>query len=288
MEKNLLKLLKDNMDSFSKGHKLIAEYILEHYDKSAFMTAFKLGETVGVSESTVVRFASLLGYKGYPEFQKSLQELMRNKLTAVQRMELTDDRIGDGELLEQVMSIDVERIRESLSTISKSDFNRAVEKIADAHTIYIIGNRSSAALASFALYYLNLMFPIVKRVVSSSASEMFEQIMRIDEKDVIIGFSYPRYSSQTVTALKFAHDKGAEVIAFTDTDNSPLAEYADCLLLARSDMASFVDSLVAPFSLLNALIVAVSIKKKDMISSNFKTLETVWEKYGAFDSAGDA
>lgn len=287
MEKNLLKQLSDGMSGFSKGHKLIAEYVLEHYERSAFMTAQKLGEAVGVSESTVVRFAAIAGFKGYPEFQKSLQELLRNKLTALERMELAGSAENAGELLEQVMSIDVDRIRESMSTISLSDFNGAVERIADAQSIYIIGSRSAAALASFASYYLNLMFPYVKRVVSSSASEMFEQIMRIDKNDVILGFSYPRYSSQTVTALKFAHDKGAGVVAFTDSANSPLAEYADCLLLARSDMASFVDSLVAPFSLLNALIVAVSVRKKDMATKSFKNLEEIWDKYNAFDSTVD-
>lgn len=284
MESNLLKMLEDKMGTFSKGHRLIAKYVIEHFEKSAFMTASKLGENVGVSESTVVRFATLLGFKGYPEFQKNLQELMRNRLTAVQRMELTDNRIGEGDLLERVMSIDVDRIRETLSGISKFDFDSAVERIANAHSIYIIGNRSSSALASFCEYYLNLMFPYVKRVKSSSASELLEQIMRIDENDVIIGFSFPRYSTQTLAGLKFAQDKGAGVVSFTDSENSPIAKYADCLLLARSDMASFVDSLVAPFSLLNALLVAVSIRKKDMISNNLKLLENIWDKYNAYDT----
>ncbi len=284
MEKNLLKVLKENLSNCSKGHRLISEFVINHFDKAAFMTASKLGATVGVSESTVVRFAISLGYKGYPEFQKSLQELIKNKLTAVQRMELSDDRIGTENLLENVMTTDIDRIKETLLGISGVDFNEAVEKIANANTIYIIGNRSASALASFAEYYLSLMFSYVKRVKSSSTSEMLEQVMRIDENDVIIGFSFPRYSTQTLIGLKYARDKGAKVVAFTDSYNSPLAPYADYLLVAGSDMASFVDSLVAPLSLLNALLVAVSIKKKDMISENFKKLEKIWEEYNAYNT----
>ncbi len=284
MEKNLLKVLKENLSNCSKGHRLISEFVINHFDKAAFMTASKLGATVGVSESTVVRFAISLGYKGYPEFQKSLQELIKNKLTAVQRMELSDDRIGTENLLENVMTTDIDRIKETLLGISGVDFNEAVEKIANANTIYIIGNRSASALASFAEYYLSLMFSYVKRVKSSSTSEMLEQVMRIDENDVIIGFSFPRYSTQTLIGLKYARDKGAKVVAFTDSYNSPLAPYADYLLVAGSDMASFVDSLVAPLSLLNALLVAVSIKKKDMISENFKKLEMIWEEYNAYNT----
>lgn len=284
MEKNLLKVLKENLCNCSKGHRLISEFVINHFDKAAFMTASKLGATVGVSESTVVRFAISLGYKGYPEFQKSLQELIKNKLTAVQRMELSDDRIGTENLLENVMTTDIDRIKETLLGISGVDFNEAVEKIANANTIYIIGNRSASALASFAEYYLSLMFSYVKRVKSSSTSEMLEQVMRIDENDVIIGFSFPRYSTQTLIGLKYARDKGAKVVAFTDSYNSPLAPYADYLLVAGSDMASFVDSLVAPLSLLNALLVAVSIKKKDMISENFKKLEKIWEEYNAYNT----
>lgn len=284
MEKNLLKVLKENLNSCSKGHRLISEFVINHFDKAAFMTASKLGETAGVSESTVVRFAVSLGFKGYPEFQKSLQELVKNKLTAVQRMELSDDRIGTENLLEKVMTADIDRIKETLMKISDVDFNESVEKIANANTIYIIGNRSASALASFAEYYLSLMFSYVKRVKSSSTSEMLEQVMRIDENDVIIGFSFPRYSTQTLTGIKYARDKKAKVVAFTDSYNSPLAPYADYLLVAGSDMASFVDSLVAPLSLLNALLVAVSIKKKGMISENFKTLENIWEEYNTYDT----
>ena len=285
MEKDLLVTLEENFSHFSKGHKLIASYVLEHFDKSAFMTASKLGQTVGVSESTVVRFAIELGFDGYPEFQKALQDLMRNKLTSFQRMDVTSDQLGEDDILDKVLSLDIDRIRGTLNECSKKDFYEAVDRIVNAHTIYVIGNRSSSALASFTSYYLNLIFPYVKLVHSSSTSEMFEQILRVDSKDVVIGFSFPRYSKQTLNALKYAHDNGAGVIAFTDSKHSPLVKYADNVLIAQSDMASFVDSLVAPLSLINALIVAVSMSKKEKISDNFKRLEYIWEKYDVYEKS---
>lgn len=288
MEKDLLVTLEENFSRFSKGHKLIASYVLEHFDKSAFMTASKLGQTVGVSESTVVRFAIELGFEGYPGFQKALQDLMRNKLTSFQRIDVTSDQIGEDDILEKVLSLDIDRIRGTLNECSKKDFYEAVDKIVSAHSIYVIGNRSSAALASFTAYYLNLIFPYVKLVRSSSTSEMFEQILRVDKKDVAIGFSFPRYSKQTLNALKYAHDNGAGVIAFTDSKNSPLVKYADNVLIAQSDMASFVDSLVAPLSLINALIVAVSMRNREnreKLSNNFKKLEEIWEKYDVYEKS---
>ncbi len=283
MEKDLLVILEESFSKFSKGHKLIARYVLEHFDKSAFMTASKLGQTVGVSESTVVRFAIELGFEGYPGFQKALQDLMRNKLTSFQRIDVTSDQIGEDDILEKVLSLDIDRIRGTLNDCSKKDFYEAVDKIVSAHSIYVIGNRSSAALASFTAYYLNLIFPYVKLVRSSSTSEMFEQILRVDSKDVAIGFSFPRYSKQTLNALKYAHDNGAGVIAFTDSKNSPLVKYADNVLIAQSDIASFVDSLVAPLSLINALIVAVSIRNREKITNNFKRLEDIWDKYDVYE-----
>lgn len=285
MEKDLLVVLKESIPTLSKSHKIIANYIINHFDKLAFMTAAKLGNTVGVSESTVVRFAIEMGYEGYPSFQKALQDLIRTRLTASQRVEVTSNIIGDDDILDSVLNLDIERIRTTLSETSRKDFNVAVEKIVNAGSIYVIGTRSSASLASFTAYYLNLIFPYVKLVRSSSTSEMFEQIMRIDENDVVIGFSFPRYSKQTVNGLKYAHDNGAGVIAFTDSPNSPVAEYADTLLLAQSDIASFVDSLVAPLSLINALIVAVSIKNKDKLSKNFSRLEDIWEKYDVYEKS---
>lgn len=266
----------------SKGHKLIGNYILEHYDKAAFMTAARLGAAVGISESTVVRFASELGFDGYPALQRALQDVMRNKLTAVQRIDVASDRLGDGDILENVLNLDIERIRKTLEECSKEDFNQCVDKIVNSRTIYIFGARSAAPLAAFIKYYFNLIFPDVKLVAASTASEMFEQIMRIDSDDVMIGISFPRYSNQTVTALKYAKQNGAKVIAITDSKSSPLVPYSDNVLLARSDMASFVDSLVAPLSLINALIVAVSIRARDRVTSTFEKLEKIWDEYEVY------
>lgn len=285
MEKDLFALINERLPKLSKGHKLIANFILSHYDKAAFMTAQKLGATVGVSESTVVRFATELGYDGYPALQRALQGLMHNKLTAVQRIEVMNDRLTRDDVLERVLSLDIEKIRRTLEETSVEDFDRAVDMITSADTIYIIAARSTAPLANFLGYYFNLIFPKVKLVHSSTTSEMFEQIMHMDEKDVIIGISFPRYSRQTVKALQFAKSKGTHVIALTDSINSPLAQYADTLLLAHSDMASFVDSLVAPLSLINALIVAVSINDIDRVSQNFEHLEQIWEEYDVYEKS---
>ena len=282
MEKDLFSLINEKLPDLSKGQKLIADFILSQYEKAAFMTAQKLGKTVGVSESTVVRFASELGYDGYPALQRGLQDLMRNKLTAVQRIEVTSGQMSNDDVLERVLNLDIDRIRRTLEETSKEDFNSAVDKIVSCNTIYIMGTRSAASIASFMNYYLSLIFPHVKLVQSTTTSELFEKIMRIDEKDVMIGISFPRYSKQTMRALKYAKNNGANVIAITDSKNSPLAKYADNLLLARSDMASFVDSLVAPLSLINALIVAVSIRNVDRVTQTFEKLEKVWEEYDVY------
>ncbi|MGN0593752.1 MAG: MurR/RpiR family transcriptional regulator [Hominimerdicola sp.] len=282
MEKDLFSLIEESQPKLSKGHKLIANYILSHYDKAAFMTAQKLGKNVGVSESTVVRFASELGYDGYPALQRALQDLMRNKLTAVQRIEVTSDLMSGDDVLERVLNLDIERIRRTLEETSKDDFNKAVDKIVSCDTIYIMGTRSAASIASFLNYYLSLIFPHVKLVQSTTTSELFEKIMRIDSNDVMIGISFPRYSKQTVRAMKYAKSNGANVIAITDSKTSPIAKYADNLLIARSDMASFVDSLVAPLSLVNALIVAVSIRNVKRVSETFERLEEVWEEYDVY------
>lgn len=282
MEKDLFSLINEMLPSFSKGHKLIANYILSHYDKAAFMTAQKLGKIVGVSESTVVRFASSLGYDGYPALQKALQELVRNKLTAVQRIEVTNQQMSSDDLLGNVLNQDIDRIRLTLAETSKEDFHSAVELITQSETIYIMGTRSSASLAGFLNYYLSLIFPHVKLVQSTTTSELYEKIMRIDESDVMIGVSFPRYSNQTLRALKYAKSNGAKVISFTDSKSSPLAKYSDALLLARSDMASFADSLVAPFSLANALIAAVSMKNVDRVTQTFERLEKIWEEYDVY------
>ena len=258
MAKDILTHIQENMSSFSKGQKLIANFILESYDKAAFMTACKLGKTVNVSESTVVRFAAELGYDGYPSMQKALQEMIRNKLTAIQRIEVSNDRIGDQDIMSMVMQSDIEKIRITLEETDRESFNQAVDMIIAAKRIYILGVRSASALANFMGFYFNYIFDNVLRVDTTSISEVFEQVMRIGPGDVFIGLSFPRYSKRTVQAMQYAKSQGANVIAITDSAVSPLANIADISLLAKSDMASFVDSLVAPLSLVNALIVAVS------------------------------
>lgn len=270
------------MHSFSKGQKRIAHYIEEHYDKAAFMTASKLGETVGVSESTVVRFATELGYEGYPKLQKAMQEMIRNKLTSVQRIEVTSTRIGDDNVLDSVLNQDIDKIRRTIEETSHEDFNRAVDEICNARRIYIFGVRSTAAIASFLAYYFELIFDNVRVVNTTSSASAYEHIFRISENDVMIGISFPRYSSMAVEAMNFARSRGAHAIAITDSMASPLVQSADSILIARSDMASIVDSLVAPLSLINALIVATVLKKKGEVSENFRQLEEVWNKNGVY------
>lgn len=287
MSRDLLNIISSLMPQFSKGQRAIAKYILENYDKAAFMTASKLGNKVGVSESTVVRFASELGYDGYPQLQRALQELIRNKLTAVQRIEITTDRIGSDDVLNKVLNMDIDRIRHTLEEVSKEDFNAAVEAICNARNIYIIGVRSSASLAVFISFYFNHIFEGVRSVNTTSASEMFEQLMRIGKGDILIGITFPRYSQRTVKAAKYARDNGAQVIAITDSKQSPIGEFSDHLLIAKSDMASFVDSLVAPLSLIDALIVAVGLKKREEISQTFQKLEHIWDEYNVYEKIED-
>ncbi|OUQ80580.1 MurR/RpiR family transcriptional regulator [Flavonifractor sp. An100] len=283
MNHDILTLIQGNMPTFSKGQKRIANFILESYDKAAFMTASRLGKRVGVSESTVVRFAAELGYQGYPDMQKSLQKMIRNRLTSVQRIEVTNDRLGDQDLLSMVLQSDIEKIRLTLEELDRDSFEKAAEAIVSARKIYIMGVRSSAAIATFLTFYFNLIFDNVVEVSANTASEVFERLLRVGEGDVVIGVSFPRYSSRTVQAMNFARDRGATTIAITDSEASPLAPLGTYLLKARSDMASFVDSLVAPLSLINALLVAVSQKKNDDLAATFQNLERIWEEYGVYE-----
>ena len=283
---DILTKIETMMPEFSKGQKAIGRYMLEHYDKAAYLTASKLGAVVRVSESTVVRFANELGFEGYPELQKSLQELIRTKLTSVQRMEITNDRIGDGEVLSKILSGDIEKIRTTLDRIDPVAFDAAVDAIIDAKHIYISGMRSASLLSGFLGYYFNLMFPDVRTVQATSSSEMFEQLFRIEEGDVFIGISFPRYSKRIIDAIDFAKSKGAVTVALTDSEASPLAQGADHLLIARSDMASFVDSYVAPLSVINALIVALSKKKKQDVAETFEKLEAIWDEYDVYAKNG--
>lgn len=287
MNSSLLASMEANLRRLSKGHKKIAAYITENYDKAAFMTAAALGNKVGVSESTVVRFATEMGFKGYPELQRELQQMIKSKLTAVQRMEVSESLIGDGDIISSVLSGDIELIRETAERTSRTDFQNAVQEINRARRIYILGVRSSAALASFLAFYFNLVFDSVVLVDTSSASEMFEQMFRIGEEDVCIAISFPRYSKQTVSALRFIADRGAKIIAVTDTEKSPIALYANHLLVARSDMASVVDSLTAPLSLINALIVGVTLSRREEVYNNFNKLEGIWNEYQVYEKTED-
>ena len=283
----MLATIDENLKRLSKGHKKIAAYIEENYDKAAFMTAAALGQKVGVSESTVVRFATELGFKGYPELQKELQQLIKSKLTAVQRMEVSENLIGDSDIITSVLNGDIELIRATAEKTSREAFKNAVSEINRAKRIYILGVRSSAALASFLAFYFNLVFDAVTLIDTASASEMFEQMFRIDEKDVCIAISFPRYSKQTVNALRFIADRGAKIIAITDTEKSPIASFANHLLVARSDMASVVDSLTAPLSLINALIAGVTLSRRNEVYENFNKLEHIWDVYQVYEKAED-
>ena len=281
---DLLNRINKYYSKMSKGQKLLATYITDNYDKAVFLTAAKMGDVVGVSESTVVRFAMSLGYKGYPEFQKALEELVRNKLNSVQRMDVTYGRISQSEILETVLKSDADKLKTTLEKIDHSAFELAVDTILGARNIYIVGIRSCAPLASFLSFYLNLMFDNVRLLHTNSSSEIFEQMVRINEDDVIIGISFPRYSMRTLKALEFANNRSAKVITITDSIHSPMNLYSSCNLIADSDMASIVDSLVAPLSVINALIVALCMKKQKEVAKTLTTLEEIWDEYQVYDN----
>lgn len=285
MKKDILRTIGENMDGFSKGQRQIARYLLEHYDKAAYMTAARLGHEVSVSESTVVRFVIELGYAGYPEFQKALQELIRTRLTSFQRMEVTNHLIGNGNVLEKVLLGDMDKIRRTLEGIDQSAFSSAVDALVNAKRIYIIGVRSSATLAGFLNYNLRMVFNNVRLIETTSGSELFEQIMDIGAGDVMIAISFPRYSKRIINAVEFARQKKTRVIALTDGEQSPIAGYADELLVAHSDMVSFVDSLAAPLSIINAMIAEVVRRKQGEFSKKLHELEEIWDKYDVYDKA---
>ena len=287
MSCDVLKKIENGMGSFSKGQKLIANYILDHYDKAAYLTASKLGAYVGVSESTVVRFAIELGFEGYPEFQHALQEIMRNRLTSFQRIEVTNSLIGDENILERVLISDAEKIRRTLEEVDQESFERAIQKITSANRIYIMGVRSSSSLASFLNFNFQMIFDNVKFIQTTSGSEMFEQIMQIGEGDVMIAISFPRYSKRIIHAVEYARSRKANVVALTDSKVAPIAAHADELLIAQSDMISFVDSLVAPLSIINAIVMAVSRKKQKEVTERLRVLEEVWDRYEVYDKKRD-
>lgn len=283
MQDDILTILEDRESSFSKGQRRIAAYITESYDKAAFMTASRLGKTVGVSESTVVRFAVELGFDGYPQMQKVMQEMVMNRLTSVQRIEVANDRIGNQDVLTKVLHADADKIRQTAETISREHFRCAVESILKARKIYVLGVRSAAPLANFAGYYMNYMFDDVRVVTVSGAGEMFENLVNITPEDVVVAFSFPRYSSATLKAAQYCRGVGATVIGITNSNLSPLAQNSDFVLVAKSDMVSLVDSLVAPLSVVNALLVALASAREQEVQKSLGTLEHVWEEYNIYE-----
>ena len=283
MNTDILTILKQRNPEFSKGQRRIAQYITESYDKAAFMTASKLGKTVGVSESTVVRFAVDLGFDGYPSMQKAMQEMVLNRLTSVQRIEVANDRIGNQDVVSMVLQSDIEKLRQTAENVDRQEFQAAVDAVLGARNIYILGVRSVAPLANFLGYYLNYMFNNVRVVTASGTSEMFEQIVGIGREDVVIAFSFPRYSSATLKAAQYCRTTGATVVAITDNREAPLAKSADHVICAKSDMVSLVDSLVAPLSVVNALIVAIAAKREKELHRTFESLERIWDQYHVYE-----
>lgn len=287
MNSQLSERIRMKSPEFSKGQRAIARYIEEHADKVAFMTASRLGRTVGVSESTVVRFATEIGYSGYPALQQAMQEMIRSKMTSVQRLEMTSANIGPTELLDAVLEQDIDILKRTKENMDREAFYRAADALTKAKRVYVLGAGSSLALATFLAHYLRLVFGTVQLVEAVSEASILQQIVRVGEGDAIIVISFPRYSKKAVKALQYASDKGAVTVGITDSPLSPLAQYATHLLLARSDMVSFVDSLVGPLSVINALIVSVAIRKKDEVADTLRQIESIWDEYGVYEKVDE-
>jgi len=285
MKRDFIGMIEERMPEFSKGQKRIAQYIISNYDNAAYMTASRLGALVNVSESTVVRFANALGFEGYPEMQKAMQDFIRTKLTTFQRIEVTNKLIGDGDLLEKVLGSDIDNIKRTCEELDRESFNAAIDALLGARRIYIIGVRSSSTIAGFLNYNLRMIFDDVRFLQTSSGSELFEQLIDITDKDVLFAISFPRYSKRVINAVEYVKRSGADIIALTDSMQSPIATYSDQALLARSDMASFVDSLAAPLSVINALIVALTKRKQDNMTEKLRRLESVWDEYDVYDKS---
>ena len=281
---DVLKRIETHYPTLSKGQKRLADYICAHYDKAVYLTAARLGKEVGVSESTVVRFALELGYGGYPELQSALEEVVRNRLTSVQRIDVSGERIDARHILQSVLKSDRQNLKETLETADEEEFGRTVAMLKNARRIYVLGVRSCAALASFLGFYLNFICEDVRLIHTNSVSETFEQMLSVSDKDVFVGISFPRYSKRTARVMEFARARGCACIAITDSEQSPLASLADAILMCRSNMLSFADSLVAPLSMINALIVALSHEKQSEIRQSLSDLETIWKEYEVYDS----
>lgn len=280
--KYLISHIQSQYTRFSKGQKLIAQYILKNYDKVAFMTACKLGETVGVSESTVVRFANALGYSGYPKLQDALQEVIKNKLTTVQRVDMVKEFNDDSAILKKIVKSDIDNIKDTLDEIDEKAFEEASNRILKAKRIYIVGMRSSFTIAQYLGFYLGIILDSV-HVIRTDMGDAFEQVVKINEDDVLIAVSFPRYSKKSYQIVSYAKEKGAHIVSLTDSLFAPVASFTDNLLLVKSNMASFVDSLVPALSIANALIVSVGMKEKEDIKQHFDDLEAIWEKYSVYD-----
>lgn len=287
MAKSILHTIESNLSDFSKGQKRIAGYILENYDKAAFMTASKLGKLVGVSESTVVRFATVLGYDGYPNMQRALQEMIRSRLTSTQRIQQAGELLDQEDVLGAVLNTDIENLREMEAHADRNDFNEVVERIRKARNIYILGVRSSSFVAGYLNFYMHLLFENVTLVQSNAAGEILEQLFRIGPEDVLIAISFPRYSKVTINTVKFARDRGATIIAMTDNDLSPIYQMSDAALLAPCEMISFVDSMAAPVSVINALLLALANRVGADVSATFEELEDIWNEYSVFGKMDD-
>ena len=287
MNEDILAVLEEKAPTFSKGQRKIAAYITESYDKAAFMTASKLGKAVGISESTVVRFAVELGYDGYPSMQKAMQEMVLNRLTSVQRIGVTNDRIGNQDVLSMVLQADADKLRQTNETVNREAFHAAVDAILSARRIYLLGVRSASVLVNFLGYYLNYMFDNVHIINTSGTSEIFEKLVNVNQEDVVVAFSFPRYSASTLKGVQYCHSVGAKVIGITNSNLSPLGQISDHVLVAKSDMVSLVDSLVAPLSVVNALIVALAAGREQELAKTFDTLEKVWEEYHVYEKRVD-
>lgn len=287
MSRSVLQTIREEMDTFSKGQKRVARFILDNYDRAAFMTAARLGETASVSESTVVRFAAQLGYEGYPEMQKALQELIRGRLTSIQRIQASSDQMAGPDIVGRVMQRDMNSIHNVIERLDRDEFDRVVNKLLTARHIYILGVRSSSFLAGYFNFYLHLIFENVTLVQSSAAGEIYEQLVHIGEGDVLVSISFPRYSKMAIHAVEFAKKRGAEVVAITDSPVSPMYRMATASLLVAGDMISFVDSMAAPLSLLNALILAIGQQRREELSATLADMEQVWSKYSIFGEEND-
>ena len=282
VELPLMERISHYSTTCSKGHRKIASYILENYINASYLTASNLAKEVGVSESTVVRFAMDIGFEGYPELQAALKSMLKNKLTSLERIAIASERMG-ADVLSATLNAEIENLRSTLANTDRDNFNSVVDMILYAKTVYIVGNRSSTSLANFMYFYISLIFDKVRLVQSVSGSDIFEQLFRIGEGDVVVGITFPRYSKRTVDAMTFSHRSGAFTIAITDSDNSPIVPIADKVLYAKNEVSSFVDSLVAPMALINALVSALGQKKKKEVSKNFEKLESIWDEYSIYD-----